>query len=129
MPYWTETAMDETPRGAWSLEPVSSRIARWENMRKLVRMWQPPYHWPSVGGFMDRIAEIEQELDERHPGWHEPWAADLSRVRGGPMNIEQEMKIRKEIAKIDSEIERLQIKKAEKVSALVPYGIRSGRNA
>lgn len=59
---------------------ISSQIARWENMRKLVETWQPPYHWSSVDEFTSRIAEIEQDLDGRHPGWHEPWAHDLSRI-------------------------------------------------
>lgn len=60
--------------------PVSSQIARWENMRKLVETWQPPYHWPNVEEFTARVAQIERELDERCPGWHELWSGDLSRI-------------------------------------------------
>lgn len=71
--------MTETPR-TWTRErPVSSLIARWENMRKLVETWEPPYHWPSVEEFVTSITRIERELDDVCPGWHEPWAGALLR--------------------------------------------------
>lgn len=55
------------------MSDVSSLIARWENLTRLLYSWTAP-EASAVEWADSQIIPLEKQLDALAPDWHEPWS-------------------------------------------------------